>query len=386
MAREPFSIYKRKSKKKGIIYYVRFWNPNKKEYGTGISSQCTSKAAAGEWAREQQKKGAASIKSRDIRFKEFAAEFYNWETSTFIRASRMQERIHRTYANTLAGNLKNHIMPRFGEFRFQEITPQRIEAWLFDLHADGYKPNSIKHIYQALRNVLSEAERFGIISSNPCDKVRKPRGKRTRKGIFTIDEARKLLSETTIEKVWGPGKAGLLHYTINLVAEGAGLRTCELQAFRVGKIDFENKLVTINEIWERSHGFKKETKTEYSERTVPLSSHMIIYLKKLIPDSVESNHVIFSGKKAGMPIGHTAIGDYFRRACRNVGIHDRAERGITFHSWRHFFNTYLITKGVPIPTVMGALGHTSEEMAYSNYYHIDDVAMARLRLVQEELF
>jgi integrase len=195
----------------------------------------------------------------------------------------MQGTIHRTHADTLARDLKNHVMPVFAENRFYEITPHRIERFLIDLFDSGYKANTIKRIYQALRGVLNEAERLRIIGENPCSKVRKPKiTKRSRKGVFTMEEAQKLLDEFSIEQIWGPGNTGFMHYVINLIAAGTGLRTCEIQAIRIGKVDFDRRLVKIDETWERVYGSKNHTKTDSSNRFVTLSSKMVRYLKKLI--------------------------------------------------------------------------------------------------------
>jgi hypothetical protein len=34
---------------------------------------------------------------------------------------------------------------------------------------------------------------------------------------------------------------------------------------------------------------------------------------------------------------------------------------------------------------MRVLGHTSEVMSINNYYHVDDIAMKKIRIIQEEI-
>ena len=49
---------------------------------------------------------------------------------------------------------------------------------------------------------------------------------------------------------------------------------------------------------------------------------------------------------------------------RNIGIteHERVERNLIFHSWRHFFNTYLRSRGVPDAKIQAITGHRTQEL------------------------
>jgi len=49
----------------------------------------------------------------------------------------------------------------------------------------------------------------------------------------------------------------------------------------------------------------------------------------------------------------------------------RVKRGLCFHSWRHFFNTYLLAENVPPVKVAAVLGHStgagSMQERYTNW-------------------
>ena len=81
--KQPFSLYKRKrAKTNKIIYYAKFTTSDGE---VKVSTGCTSKAAAQNWAinflsnaSEKQKKSKSS-KIREKTFREFAKNFWDYE-------------------------------------------------------------------------------------------------------------------------------------------------------------------------------------------------------------------------------------------------------------------------------------------------------------------
>ena len=68
-----------------------------------------------------------------------------------------------------------------------------------------------------------------------------------------------------------------------------------------------------------------------------------------------------------------------------IGVRDRAERNITFHSWRHWLNSVLRAQGVPDDLTRKVTGHATEEMqeTYTEYLREDFAPVAK---VQAEVF
>lgn len=56
-----------------------------------------------------------------------------------------------------------------------------------------------------------------------------------------------------------------------------------------------------------------------------------------------------------------------------IGIPDEArrDRGLSFHSWRHFFNSLLINQKVPLLKVQALTGHMTDRMS-EEYFHPDE--------------
>lgn len=379
MRRRPYSIQKR-SRKRGIVYYVQFWDEVHQRYGTAVSSGKTSKSDAEEWAKEQLAEKGVTLRKGSLTFREFATGFYDWD-APYIKALRIQKDIGRSHAKNMAGVLDHTLLPYFGDMKLSQITPEVIESWMASMVDEGKTRSTIRNYSQFLKNILSEARRLRHLTHNPMLDARRPtKSNRKRKGVMTVSEAKKLLEESQIETLWGKKRTGILFYTINLIAAGTGLRLSEIQALKFKTVNLQHRYIMIIGSWEREFGYKEHPKTDGSERVVPLSGRMVKYLTKLMPSGAPPEGFVFTARRKDAPVGQTAVGDRFRAACDALGI-DRKARRITFHSWRHFFNSFLLNRGLPMSVAQDTIGHDTESMTL-RYWHEDQ---DRIRQIQEEL-
>ncbi len=68
-----------------------------------------------------------------------------------------------------ASQLRNHVIPRWGAYRLDEIRTLEIREWVKELRQNPkLAPRTILNIYGLLRNVMSEAVADELIQSNPC--------------------------------------------------------------------------------------------------------------------------------------------------------------------------------------------------------------------------
>jgi integrase len=74
------------------------------------------------------------------------------------------------------------------------------------------------------------------------------------------------------------------------------------------------------------------------------------------------------------------------KAFKAVGIDDaeRKRRGLTMHSWRHFFNTALVMANVGGAKIREVTGHYGEEMT-EHYTHLDPKQFTEVMSVQNVL-
>jgi integrase len=86
------------------------------------------------------------------------------------------------------------------------------------------------------------------------------------------------------------------------------------------------------------------------------------------------------------PIGRKGITDAFSSALCKIGIEksEQKKRGLTFHSWRHFFNTSLLLADIPDVKVQAMTGHKSLAMT-KRYTHLKNDDLNEITAIQENL-
>ena len=290
----------------------------------------------------------------------------------------------RSYVENRRSELKNYIWPEFADKRLDRITTGEIEDFMMGLRTKKgrYKrPLSEKRINDIvgnLKTILSEAYRLGITDRNPGENVGTLAVRPRSKQILSKDEATLLFDEDTIDAVW---KGDITMYALNLLSASTGMRLGECVALHAVDIDFENGIVNVQQSWARKHGLK-EPKWN-SIRLVPVPSKTVRYLKMVIEQSNHPdarNALIFANQSdPHVPIDHKTVAEKLYEAFKAIGIpeQERRLRNVTFHSWRHFFNTMMRTR-VPDELLRSVTGHRNAEMTdHYTHFQLDDLNPVR---------
>jgi integrase len=115
-----------------------------------------------------------------------------------------------------------------------------------------------------------------------------------------------------------------------------------------------------------------------------------------IPKSIENDLLslklkngdgyLFSENGGKNPLSRRRVSTALFSALEKTGIDgaERKRRNLTFHSWRHFFNTTLLMANVSDNKVMSLTGHGSEQMK-KRYTHFDTTQFAEVVEVQNNL-
>ena len=130
-----------------------------------------------EWAaRNFEAVQNEALTKTDMRFEEFAKDFYKAD-SAYLQV-RTDTGIHykRSSLDYKQGNLDNHVMPYFKAMKLSDIGVDEIDNWLSVLaqKASNNNKNTLsestrKHCTEVLNNVMAEAVRKGIIKTNPVE-------------------------------------------------------------------------------------------------------------------------------------------------------------------------------------------------------------------------
>lgn len=261
---------------------------------------------------------------------------------------------------TYDSQLKNHIIPTFGEKTLTGITTPSIREWVSSLEVGGIGATTIRQSYRLLHQILESALVDERITRNPAVGIRLPKTTKKKIEALTVEQVLTLAREC--------GKNGLL---IKFLAM-TGVRINEALSLSVGDINIDSASVHISKTWTSTSSGKKvlgATKTR-EVRSIPLGPELLNELQDYITGKSE-NDWLFTGA-AGDALDY----GYFRRAIFEPATKKLGLTGVTIHTLRHTCASLLISLQTPITTVSQILGHASIKMTLDTYghYYKDDAA------------
>ena len=382
--RQNAVIFNRKySKKNGKIstwywYYIYDEAGKRKAYPLYTQSKTEAKLILDE------KKASGELvptTGDNIPFKVFAEPFWTNDRCPYIRMKRLRgERITKKNIDQNRSYLDNHIVPALGSEVLGVMTPAKIEAFLLTLREEKNLANkTINNVLSCIRVLTAEAVRGGYIESDPAKSVRPLLAKQTERGMLTSEEVRKLFLDP--EKWRSP-----VVYAINLAAATTGARLGELRGIKARCV--QQGRIVIDGVYREGEGYiERDTKTGASGlRIIPIPKITWTVLSDILQDR-EPEAFVFSLDGGKKPIGANVATRALQDALEKCGVMtavERSERHITFHSWRHFFNSMLRGK-ISDTDLRQVTGHTTGAMTdhYSHRLpeHIDRFAAAQEQAV-----
>ncbi len=386
--REPYTIFPRKKKTgKSVFYYQTYDESGKRT--TARSTGQTSKAAARTYVIELLKSGRL-VPDKDPIFKDYVSNWWRWDECPYVlgKRARGKNKISRNYVEAFRGYLDRHIMPFIGKYRISAIKPKIIEAWLLDLRnkpsrlGTPLSPTTVNQCLMTLKIIFREGVRIGDLSYDPTVTIQPLEENRKEKSFLEPQEIKALFNEKKIQEIW---EGNLIHYTLNLLAASTGMRMGECQGLQNQYI--RDGYIDVLNVWARKYGLKDEPKRG-SKRKIPIPSRTQSYLNEIISFSpyTDPEDLVFWGVDGRHPLNNKIISTTLYEAFTHIGIseEDRRQRNITFHSWRHFYNSFLRGK-VPDVKLQRLTGHRTQEMTdlYTSF-RVED--FQDVLKIQEEFF
>ena len=152
----------------------------------------------------------------------------------------------------------------------------------------------------------------------------------------------------------------LKHKTLLLITYSAGLRRNETLELKVVDVDFNRKLIKIN------NGKGKKSRTEL------LSESLQPILKQYIKEYKPKNY-LFEGASGGK-YSFSSFSKILNKAVLKSGI----KKHITLHTLRHSFATHLLEQGTDIRYIQELLGHTNIKTTL-RYTHVAEKNLQKIR-------
>lgn len=153
------------------------------------------------------------------------------------------------------------------------------------------------------------------------------------------------------------------------VMYGAGLRSAEACALRVGDIDAELGVIHVR------HG--KGNKA----RDVALSPKLLGLLRDYWRIERPVAPYLFPGNKNAKPLGRAVVLRALQQARETAGI----RRHVTSHMLRHSFATHLLEDGADLRVIQHLLGHSSP-LTTAGYTQVSPALLGKLKLPLDTLF
>jgi len=389
--RSPFLLFKRTLSGGKKAYYAKFWNEKTQSYSLK-KSIASIKQELGRTARNYShtsKAGAIALVqiwldsnepylSKDS-VGQYLSEFWSEESEYIKGKRRREESISSEYIKINASGINNYVKP-FLESRkayntpLSDLTPAIFEdlmAYLSD-HS-GLGNSRINAIYKSISVPFSEAVRLGKLKDSPLRVIKKMSEKKVVRDILKPEQVKSFFSLISDSPV---------HYGINMLAATTGMRLGECRGLlhenvHEGWID-----VTTNWQDTETHGNQLKDPKWGSVRTVPIPKKTYEALQYLIANNPYGNNFVFFGSKPDLPIGKKTVEEHFNKsveAILKIDHEERKNRKITFHGWRHFFNT-MLRGNIPDHALRELTGHRNEEMTdrYSKITEEQKIAVARL--------
>lgn len=318
-----------------------------------------------------------------VKFQDLAEEWfdlyakYNLRKTTYQRMTQLTKRVY----------------PAVGHLRMDKITARQLQGFINSLAQDGAnmrtgKPlarKTIIHYLSFISDVFSYAMRSDLVSDNPCSKVIIPKGESKEKEIYTQEEMQCLLELLMKE----PLKFRVFFFLIAY----SGFRRGEMLGLEWKDIDWENGVISVRRTSNyvpHIGTYTDTTKTRKSQRSLKLADELIDMLRQWqnaqadeafkMGDKWEETDRIFT-RWNGKPLDNNAPYKWLKNLCER---NELPFYGI--HSFRHFTASAMISAGLDVTTVSGALGHSNSSTTLNIYSHAFQSAQARVSNAMNNVF
>lgn len=364
--------------KRGRLYAVINWkDENGKRHPTwralGLDSNAGSRKAnaalreaLNEFEDELERKEQETPKQGETPFYPFMVD---WLAK---KKPQIQHATYESYNNMIVGRIRR-AFEKPGIY-VENITPEMLEKFYQGIMKEGCVANTVIHYIAVLKQALQYAVKQGLIPSNPCDRVDRPKKNKFHGEHYSSKEVMTLLALVQDDPIYIPV----------LLASYYGLRRSEALGLRWSRVDFQRKQIHIDcKVYEQRVDGKfiavpsEEMKNESSRRTLPLIPEVEKALlrqrekqslyRKLHGKSYTTEFLDFvCVDPFGKLMRPNFVTEHFDWFLRQNGM-----RKIRFHDLRHTCASLLIANGVDLKSIQEWLGHSTFSTTADIYAHLD---------------
>ena len=350
-----------------VIWYYQTYDENGHRTNALSTGQITKSAARAICRKLQREDKLIPTRGSQMLFRDYAKDWWDWDKCEFLKFKKSRRSISRSYADAGMTIMKKHILPYFGSTRLEDITPHIVELWLQKMVDNGLSRSSANHSMAFLGIMLTDAIRREILKEDVTKKVVPLKSSARQRGIPDQTTVEALFREVNREALWPNERC----YYANLLAACTGMRMGEIRGLQYS--DLGDGIVSVSKQFLMRHGLSPTKTKESREIPVPLE---LIEALRAFPHSNSDEFVFASPRDKGNPIHPTSISRALQNAliAQGMDLDEIKEKNITFHSWRHYFNTVMRTNNIADSKLQQMTGHKSSKMTdHYTHYGVQDL-------------
>jgi len=347
-------------KRRGTWNFLWYDGPTRRSKRIGTKQEFPTKAAA--WKEVESLEILAKPPDRD-KGDTVRSVFARYEAER-MPSRQSSARVYRSFLN-------NHVLPKWGDTRIQDVQPRPVELWLREL---PLSPKSKTHVRSLMHVLVEFAMWAGMldISRNPISLVRNIGATRkVRKArSLTADQFHALLRE--MQEPFA---------TMALLSVCLGLRISEALALQWADVDWLGSRLSVRRgIVNQIVG---DVKTQGSAKTFNLAGELLERLKSWKQSSEfpgTEDWIFASPFKIGrLPYSYTGTRQELERASQAAGIGH-----ISWHAFRHTYRSWLDAVKTPIAVQQKMMRHTDIRTTMNIYGDVvtDEMSTAGLRAAE----
>lgn len=253
--------------------------------------------------------------------------------------------------------INNYIVPTLGFKKIKDIKLYDIKELMKQME---HIPTTAKKTLQIVKRILNDAVDNDLIIKNVAQNVKAPKIMKNERLPLTLDEDNILLSSN---HKYAPFFI-LMRYT--------GMRREEIVPLTINDIDLKEKTISINKAVTFIHNqpILKSTKNK-KPRTVPLLDIIYDLVKELVSNAIKDKRILLFVKETdNKMLTESAIKRHLESFLND--LNKEHEMHFTCHQLRHSYCTMLYYADVKIKKAQELMGHSSADMVYDIYTHLDE--------------
>ena len=318
---------------------------------------------------------AGSVRSGELLLRDF---LHNW-----LAAFKVHEVCSRTMALYYDAE-RLHIAPALGDLPLGEVTPLKIQTFLYQLQAEKrLSQRTISLNKSVLVQMYDYAMELGLVDSNPARNAKLPRQSRK------IDDGdSKVIPIVQREKLLKAAESAPILCPILTLLMLTGMRIGEALALQWKHVDFQNRTISIQQSLTRELEFDGEGRTKKTAAALGVTktrcSRRVIQAPDLVPQRLRQWMRYLSKRKGGLealvPEGfvfcstrtmgmrtYSGFRASFRHFLERNGFGDQH---LNLHRFRHTYASMLLEQEISPKVVQKLLGHRDISTTLGVYSHV----------------